>query len=115
MASFNHVSLSGFLGKDPEIKYFEGGGCAVELRVAVEVYAGKGDEGKPKTKTLWMTCKAFNKRAEFIAEHYTKGEKVYIQGNLDFWKYGKEGEEHTVTFVVIDEIDKHWAKKQAEG
>lgn len=76
MSSVNVLVLTGNLGADPEIRYFESGNCLAEFSLAVDDYS------KGESKTEWYNCKAWGKTAEIIANNCRKGSKVGLTGKL---------------------------------
>lgn len=74
----NTISIIGNLGKDPEIKYSQGGTAWTRFRVAVR-RRFKKDDGPD---TDWFSCVAFGKTAETIGEHLHKGSQVGIVGEM---------------------------------
>lgn len=51
------------------MKYFESGSCVVNFSAALKEWAG-ANNGE---RTTWIDCKAWNKKAEFIAEYAKSG------------------------------------------
>jgi single-strand DNA-binding protein len=72
----NLVILSGFLGKDAELKFLPNGNAVLSFSLAVNTGYGE------KKHTLWYSCSLFGERGEKIASHFTKGTPVEITGEL---------------------------------
>ena len=94
----NVCTLSGNVGQDPEIKYFESGSVMTSFSVAVSNYK-QGEK-----HTFWMPCKAWSKTAETIAEYVRKGNPVTVSGNLDFEEWTSEGQKKSRTVLVVRDI-----------
>jgi len=82
--ALNTVALVGNLGKDPEMKYFDSGKVKTSFSIAVENRI-KDDQGKYGTD--WFDCCAWGKTAEVIAEHFKKGSRIAVAGQLikEYW------------------------------
>lgn len=108
MSDINKVCITGNIGKDPEIKYFDSGKVVVNFSVAVNEYAGQ-NKG---IVTNWFDCRAWNKKAEFIGEYAKSGSTVMIEGRLGVDSYkAQDGTNRTKVFINVDEI-KIATKKQ---
>jgi len=75
----NKIILHGKLGKDPEISYAQSGNAICKFTMAT-------DNGKDKDPT-WHNVVAFKKTAEVIAEHFSKGKEILIEGKQEHNKY----------------------------
>lgn len=100
----NSVHFSGYVGQDPEIKYLESGKVIGNFTIAVTNFS-KGEK-----VTMWLSCKAFDRLAEFIGEHIKKGTHLTAQGKLteDKWE-DSNGQQRSKFYVVVNDlaVDKH--------
>jgi len=80
--SVNKVILLGNLGKDPEVKMFEGGGKIVRFSLATaENYTNRN--GEKVEHTEWHNVTVGRKGLADICEKYLrKGHKIYAEGRL---------------------------------
>ena len=86
MAGVNKVILLGRLGKDPELKVFEGGGKICNITLATsENYTDR--EGNKVEKTEWHNIVFNDKLADLVNTYLAKGREVYIEGKLRTRKY----------------------------
>ncbi len=101
--SVNKVILIGNLGKDPESRSFQNGGKVVELRIATSEQWKDRSTGEKKDKTEWHTVKVFQEGAANFAEKYLrKGNKVYVEGQLETRKWqDQSGADRYSTEVVV--------------
>ena len=99
---FNSVQLLGNLGADPELKTFSGG-AVLKLRLATS-RSYKDNDGVLQTQTDWHSASMFGKRAEALAPHLHKGDRVFLQGSLRTSSYEKDGEKRYVTEVNVDNL-----------
>lgn len=101
MSDINVVTITGHIGNDPEIKYFDSGSVVTNFSVAIDEWQGQ-EKG---SKTTWIDCRAWGKRAEFIAEYVKKGSLVMICGRLSVenWQ-AQDGTKRSKTLVIVNEI-----------
>ncbi|WP_068268424.1 single-stranded DNA-binding protein [Caviibacter abscessus] len=93
----NYVSLLGRLTKDVELKQTSTGKTYCRFTLAVKKeYASEGAD--------FINCVAWDKKAEFLANYFTKGQRVLIQGRLNTGSYEVNGEKRFTTDVLIDKI-----------
>lgn len=98
----NKVNLVGRITKDIEIRTTEKGKQIISFTVAVK-RSTKKENGEYETD--FITCKAFEKRAEIISEHFKKGSKIGITGRIQTGSYEKDGKKIYTTDVIVEEID----------
>lgn len=101
--SVNKVILIGNLGRDPEVRTFQGGGKVVNLRIATsETWRDKAS-GERKERTEWHSVAIFNEPLGKIAEQYlSKGSTVYIEGQLETRKWqDQSGADKYTTEIVL--------------
>jgi len=99
MATLNRVQLIGRLGQNPEVKYLPSGTTVANFSVATT--ETKRDEGE---RTEWHNLVAFGKLAEVCGEYLRKGSLVYVEGTLRTQKWDKDGQKHSRTEVVANNI-----------
>lgn len=103
----------GFLGKDPEIKFLEGGNAVCKFSLAMsEKWTDKN--GEKKEHTEWVNIEAWGKLAEIAAEYLKKGSQCFIEGKIKTDKYDKDGETRYSTKVVAHSIQFLDRKGEAE-
>ena len=79
MASVNKVILIGNLGRDPEIRYTQGGEPIANFSLATnEAWTDK--DGQKQEHTEWHHIEVFGKTAQVVRDYCTKGRQVYIEG-----------------------------------
>ncbi|MBK6391789.1 MAG: single-stranded DNA-binding protein [Saprospiraceae bacterium] len=98
----NKVTLIGNLGRDPEIKHFEGGSSVAKFSLATnENYRDKN--GEWKTETEWHDIVAWRHLAERAVKDLHKGSMVYIEGKLTHRKWqDKDGQDRYSTEIVAN-------------
>lgn len=79
--SVNKVMLIGYVGHDPEVRYFEGGGCVARIGLATNEFF-QNREGERQEHTEWHTLVFWNRQAETIEKYVHKGDRLYVEGSL---------------------------------
>ncbi len=97
----NKVILVGNLGKDPEVRHFEGNSSVASFSVATsESYTDKTTNER-KTQTEWHNVVMWNGLAGVAEKYLKKGSQVYIEGKLTTRKWqDKDGNDRYTTEVV---------------
>ena len=96
----NKIILIGNLGRDPEIRHFEGGSKVTKFPIATnENYQDKS--GEWQTRTEWHDIVCWGNQAERAERILTKGHLVYVEGRISKRKWqDKEGNDRYTTEVV---------------
>ena len=81
MASVNKVILLGNLGRDPEVRFTQGGTPVANFTMAT-TDRWSDPSGEKKEKTEWHRIVVWGKQAEIAGEYLKKGRPVYIEGSL---------------------------------
>lgn len=69
--------IAGTVGKDAELRRTQGGDAVLNFSLAVD--NGKDANGNKRPAT-WFDCSIWGKRAEALAPHIHKGDKLTLQG-----------------------------------
>lgn len=95
----NSVNLLGRMVADPELNFSPGSGTAVcRFRLAI-------NRPYSKDKTDFITCVAFGKTGETIAEYMTKGRQLAVQGHIQTGNYeDKNGIKRYTTDVIVSKF-----------
>lgn len=95
------IMIIGNLGRDPEMRFTEGGQPVTNMSVATNrKYTNSA--GEEIQQTTWFRVTAWGKQAEACNEYLAKGRQVYVEGRLitddngnpRMWS-GEDGEQHT--------------------
>jgi len=81
MASFNRITIVGYLGKDPEIRYTPDGQAVCNFSVATSEKR-KDRTGEAQDITTWFKITLWGRKAEVANQYLSKGKQVYIEGTL---------------------------------
>ncbi len=101
----NKVILLGNLGKDPEVKYTQGGMAVANFSLATSSSV-KDKDGNWQDRTEWHNIKAFGRTAEIAGEYLKKGRTVYIEGRIhyDSWDDKETGQKKYMTQILVNEL-----------
>ncbi|TXB65790.1 single-stranded DNA-binding protein [Vicingus serpentipes] len=101
MAGINKVILVGNLGKDPEVRYLEGGTAVANFPIATSETYKDRNSGEKKTITEWHNIVVWRGLAEIAEKYLKKGNQVYIEGKLRTRQWqDKDGSNRYTTEVV---------------
>ena len=100
----NKVILIGNLGKDPEVRYTQGGQPVANFNIATnETWTDKA--GQKQEKTEWHRIIVWGKLAELCGEYLSKGRQVYVEGRLQTREWtNKEGAKQYTTEIVANQV-----------
>lgn len=105
MSSVNKVILIGNLGKDPEVRYTQGGDAVASFSIATSEQWKDKNTGEKKEATEWHRCTAFGRLGEVAGEYLAKGSSVYIEGKLTTRKWqDKDGQDRYTTEIVVQSL-----------
>ena len=101
MSGINKVILVGHLGKDPEVRYLEGGVSVASFPLATTETFNK--DGRKVEQTEWHNIVLWRSLADVAAKFLQKGKLVYIEGKLRTRSFeDKEGVKKYTTEIVAE-------------
>lgn len=106
----NKCILMGRLTKNPELRHTNNGTAVTSFNIAV-------DNGYGENKTTdFINCVAWNKTAEFVEKHFTKGQMIALVGRVSTrtWE-GQGGKKNYVTEVTAESVSFCGSKSAAES
>jgi single-strand DNA-binding protein len=96
MSSVNSVAILGNVGQDPEIKNTAGGTVA-KLSIATT--------RRTKAKTTdWHRVTVFGKAAEIVEQYVKKGDRIHIQGRIEYSTSGEGADKKYYTDIIAHEV-----------
>jgi len=81
MASFNKITIVGYLGRDPELRYTPQGTAVCDFSVAT-TEKRKDKSGEFQDVTTWFRVTFWGRQAEVASQYLSKGKQVYVEGRL---------------------------------
>ncbi len=86
--SVNRIVLVGHVGRDPDVRQTQGGTKVAHISVATNYRTG-GEN--PQERTAWHRVTLWNRMAAFAEEYVRKGDRVYVEGRLEYDSYERDG------------------------
>ncbi len=99
MSGVNKVILLGNLARDPETSFTAGGMAISKFTVVTSRKQKDGTE-----KASFHRCTAFNKSAELIGQYTSKGKQLYVEGELSYGQYEKDGQAVYTTDIIVNQF-----------
>ena len=114
MSGINKVILVGHLGKDPEVRYLDGGVTVASFPLATSETYNK--DGKKIEQTEWHNIVMWRGLADTAAKYLKKGKLIYIEGKLRTRSFeDREGHKKYSTEVVAESFTMLGRKTDFEG
>jgi single-strand DNA-binding protein len=105
MATINQLTIVGYVGQDPEIRYMPNGDAVANLSVATSYQWKDKQTGDKKEETEWHRCNLFKQQAEFVDKYVKKGDLVYVLGRVRTRKWqNKDGQDQYSREVVASDV-----------
>ena len=99
MAGVNKAIVMGRLGRDPETTYTQAGMAVCKFSLATSRKQKSGAE-----ITQWHRCTAFGKAGELIQQYVHKGNMLYVEGEITYSQYEKDGITRHSTDIIVREF-----------
>lgn len=104
MRSHNHITITGNLGKAPEVRYAQDGKAICKFSVAVSDRK-KNKAGQYEDVTTWLRVTCFGKTGENAGQYLDKGSQVLVAGRLEVEEYtDKDGNKRTSVGILADDV-----------
>ena len=99
----NQGFFVGRIGQDAEVRYTGTGKAVASVSLAID--NGKNSEGGSKPPT-WIKVTVWEKRAEALAKHLTKGKMIAVSGpvSVESWISKDSGEAQARIVVTLREL-----------
>ena len=104
MASFNKITIVGYLGRDPELRHTPSGTPVCDFSVATtERKRGSGAEAEEST--TWFRATAWGRTAEVASQYLERGKLVYVEGRLSQKEWtDRDGAKRTSLEVQVTDL-----------
>lgn len=79
---YQQITLIGNLGSEPELRYTPSGVAVASFSLAVS-RSWTGQDGQRQEKTVWFRVSCWQKLAEVVSEHLSKGRQVMVVGEVE--------------------------------
>lgn len=107
----NHFVGIGRLTRDPEVKYTQSGNAVARFTLAID--RRRSADGNHQAD--FISCVAWEKTAEVIAQYVSKGQKIAVDGRIQTRSYDKDGRKVYVTEVIVQSMEFCDSKRDAAG
>lgn len=88
--SVNKIILVGNVGRDPELRETPAGTMVANLSLATNHRTAASSE-EERERTDWHRLTLWNRLAVFAEEYVKKGDRVYVEGRLEYDSYERDG------------------------
>mgnify|MGYP002623418752 CR=1 FL=1 len=102
MNGINKVIIVGNVGKDPEIKTYNGNVKYAQFSVATTEQFKDKNSNEKKTFTEWHTIKCWRNLADVAENYVKKGRQVYIEGKIHYSSWDENGVKKQGVEIVPD-------------
>lgn len=104
MAGVNKAIILGHLGRDPELRYTQGGQAVCNLAIATSRRYTNSKTNEVVEETEWHRVVVWGKQAEHCNNYLVKGRQVYVEGRLRTSSYERDGVKQYSTEIVADTV-----------
>jgi single-strand DNA-binding protein len=104
-SSLNKVMIMGNITRDIEVRHTPNNTAVATIGVAMN-RKWKTPEGEQREEVVFVDCDAWGRTAEVIAQYFSKGKPIMIEGRLklDTWDDKTTGKKQSKLKVVIEEF-----------
>ena len=96
----NHITIHGYLGRDPELKEYKNAQGETRSLVNFSVGVSRVGDG-----TDWFDVTFFGKRAEVIDKFFGKGSQIIVSGRMQADTYEKDGQKRKAWKLIGEDFD----------
>ena len=109
----NKVMIIGRLGRDPELRYTQGGSPVCTLNVATDE-SWQDRDGNRVDRTEWHRIVVFQRAAENCNTYLRKGSLVFVEGGLQTRKWqDQHGQDRYTTEIKAQRVQ--FLDRKSEG
>lgn len=104
MRGLNKAMLIGRLGKDPELRYTQGGQAVARFSLATDD-SWVDKNGERQSRTEWHNLVAWAKLAETCGQYLRKGKLIYAEGRIQTRQYeDNSGNKRYITEINLNDM-----------
>ena len=78
---YQHITLIGNLGRDPELRYTPAGQAVLDMSMATKE-TWKDQAGEKQDRTTWWKVSVWGKQAENCNQYLKKGSRLLVEGTM---------------------------------
>lgn len=99
--NYNQCIFAGRLCAEPELKQTQSGKYVAQFRMAINRPQREGVE----SQSDFISCIAWEKRAEFLAKYFHKGSAIFVTGRMQTRSWQDDsGAKHFATECIADDF-----------
>lgn len=107
MSSLNRVILLGNVGQEPDIRTTGNGAKVAQVSLATS-RQWTDSTGQKQEKTEWHKLVVWNRGkstlADVVERYVGKGDKLCVEGSIEYREYEKDGQKRYVTEINVSAI-----------
>lgn len=111
--SINKVILVGNIGRDPDIQTTTGGTKVAHVSLATSRKVSRN--GSYEDRTEWHRLTLWDRLAQLAEDYVRKGDRVYIEGRIEYDSFEKNGVTIPTAEVTVRELVLLGAPKNGNG
>ena len=108
--SVNKITLIGNVGRDPDIQQTKSGTKVAHFSIATNRRAPAGSEEQERTD--WHRLTLWSKQAQFAEDYIRTGDRIYIEGRLEYDSYERDGVVIPTAEIHVNEVVLLMSKSQ---
>lgn len=102
--SVNKIILVGNVGRDPDVRETRTGTKVAHLSLATNRRVQAVEDDEPTEKTDWHRLTFWNRRAQFAEDYIARGDRIYVEGRLEYDSYERDGVTIPTAEVTVREV-----------
>jgi single-strand DNA-binding protein len=103
MPSYNHITVIGHLGQDPDLRFTSQGTPVCSFTMAVN--NRKKIDGEWNDVPIWFKVKVWGKQAESVSQYLSKGRAALVAGQLELENWtNRDGKDVTTLVINSNEV-----------
>lgn len=100
--SVNRITLIGNVGRDPDVQQTKNGTKVAHFSLATNRRPQPGAEEEERTD--WHRVTVWNRLAQFAEDYVRTGDRIYVEGRLEYDSYERDGVVIPTAEVIVREL-----------
>ncbi len=100
--SVNKITLIGNVGRDPDIQQTKSGTKVAHFSLATN--RRPPASGEDEERTDWHRLTLWNRQAQFAEDYIRTGDRIYVEGRLEYDSYERDGVVIPTAEVIVREV-----------
>ncbi len=103
----NKAMLIGYVGKEPDVRYFEQDQAVAQIDLATTERGYKLPNGTQVPEhTDWHTVILYRRLAKIVEKYVHKGDRLYVEGRIRYRSYDDQrGMKRMVTEILAENME----------